>query len=116
MLVAPGMFLGVFFLWPLARVVVRSVLEPAFGFGHYARIFSGGPYLRVLWLTVEVAFTVTLVCLVVAYPVAYVVSRAEGSRLRLYAGLVMIPLWTSVVSGPTPGWCSSSAAASSTGS
>lgn len=96
-LVLPCLFLGVFFLWPLARVVWRSVAEPTLGLGHYVRIFGGGPYLQVLYLTVEIAATVTVLSLLIAYPVAYVIARADGPRLRLLAGLVMIPLWTSVV-------------------
>jgi putative spermidine/putrescine transport system permease protein/mannopine transport system permease protein len=97
LLVPPAAFLGIFFLWPLARVVWRSVAEPALGLGHYGRVFGSGPYLQVLYLTVEVAATVTALSLLIAYPVAYVIARADGPRLRLLAGLVMIPLWTSVV-------------------
>jgi putative spermidine/putrescine transport system permease protein/mannopine transport system permease protein len=96
-LVLPAAFLGVFFAWPLARVVWRSVAEPALGLGHYGRVFGSGPYLQVLYLTVEVAVTVTGLSLLIAYPVAYVIARAEGPPLRWLAGLVLIPLWTSVV-------------------
>ncbi len=97
LLLVPSLFLGVFFIWPLGRVVLRSVAEPHPGLSNYVQIFGGGPYLRVLALTVETAATVTALCLLIAYPVACVVSRAEGRRLRLYTGFVLVPLWTSVV-------------------
>jgi putative spermidine/putrescine transport system permease protein/mannopine transport system permease protein len=96
-LVVPALFSGVFFLWPLLRVVARSVLEPAPGFAQYARIFGSGPYLPVLWLTVRTAFVVTAIVLVIGYVVAYAIARAQGRRLALLVGLVLIPLWTSVV-------------------
>jgi putative spermidine/putrescine transport system permease protein/mannopine transport system permease protein len=93
----PVVFLALFFLWPLARVVWRSVADPSLGVGHYARILGGGPYLAVLWITVETAATVTAICLLLAYPVAYVIAQAKGTRLKVLTGLVLVPLWTSVV-------------------
>jgi ABC-type spermidine/putrescine transport system permease subunit I len=97
LLALPSAFLAVFFLWPLARVVLRSVTEPRFGLGNYERVFFTGPFLRVLLNTVEISVSVTVICLVLAYPVAWCLSRAQGSLLRLATGLVLIPLWTSVV-------------------
>jgi ABC-type spermidine/putrescine transport system permease subunit I len=97
LLLAPGLFLLVFFFWPLLRVMARSVIEPEFGLENYARVFGSGPYVRVLWQTIETAGTVTVLCLVLAYPLAYAVARAEGARLRLLMIFVLVPLWTSVV-------------------
>lgn len=97
LLLAPGLFLVVFFFWPLLRVVTRSLVEPRLGLENYAKVFSTGPYLHVLWTTIEAAGLVTLLCLLLAYPIAYVVSRAQGKRLRLLMIFVLVPLWTSVV-------------------
>jgi len=97
LLVPPGLFLLVFFFWPLLRVMARSVIEPEFGFENYARVFGSGPYVRVLWQTIETAGIVTVLCLVLAYPLAYAVARAEGTRLKLLMIFVLVPLWTSVV-------------------
>ena len=97
LLLPPGAFLLLFFFWPLLRVVTRSVVEPQLGFGNYARVFGGGPFLRVLWITVETAGVVTLISLLLAYPLAYAIARARGRRLTLLMIFVLIPLWTSVV-------------------
>ncbi|HXP74013.1 MAG TPA: ABC transporter permease [Stellaceae bacterium] len=97
LLVPPGLFLLVFFFWPLLRVMARSVIEPEFGFENYARVFGSGPYVRVLWQTIETAGIVTVLCLILAYPLAYAVARAEGTRLKLLMIFVLVPLWTSVV-------------------
>ena len=97
LLLPPGIFLLAFFFWPLLRVVVRSVIEPEFGFENYVRVFGSGPYVRVLSQTVETAGIVTVLCLVLAYPLAYAVARAEGTRLKLLMIFVLVPLWTSVV-------------------
>jgi ABC-type spermidine/putrescine transport system permease subunit I len=97
LLVPPALFLALFFLWPLLRVALRSITDPALGFGNYARIVSGGPYAPVMWNTIETAGVVTLICLLIAYPVAYVMSEARGAKLQLLAVFVVVPLWTSVV-------------------
>ncbi len=97
LLFPPALFLGVFFLWPLARVILRSVTDPALGLSNYMRIVSGGPYLQVLLNTVETAALVTAICLLVSYPVAYLMSHARGTLLQVLAAFVVVPLWTSVV-------------------
>lgn len=97
LIVPPALFLAVFFVWPLVRVVLRSFTDPALGFGNYARIFSGGVYGQVLWNTIETAGFVTLICLAIAYPVAYVMSEARGALLQVLVIFVVVPLWTSVV-------------------
>jgi ABC-type spermidine/putrescine transport system permease subunit I len=97
LLVPPALFLAVFFVIPLARVIVRSFTEPTAGLQNYERIAAGGPYLQVLWATVQISATVTLLCLLLAYPVAYVMSHLKGTLLQVAAACVIIPLWTSAV-------------------
>lgn len=97
LLLAPCLFLAAFFLWPLLRVVWRGFTDPKPGLVNYATVFGDGPYLVVLWNTVETAATVTVICLLIAYPVAYVMAKARGLWLQVAAALVLIPLWTSVV-------------------
>jgi len=97
LIVVPIAFLGLFFVWPLLRVLSRSITEPSFGLTNYERILSGGPYLRVLLTTLQTAFLVTAICLLIAYPFAVYVASLRPSRANLITGLLLIPLWTSVV-------------------
>ncbi|MBK1867605.1 ABC transporter permease [Aestuariivirga sp. YIM B02566] len=97
MLLAPALFLAAFFVFPIIRVVLRSFSDPAWGLQNYERIMAGGPYLQVLLATIQTAATVTALCLLLAYPVAYVMSRLSGSLLQIAAACVIIPLWTSAV-------------------
>ena len=93
----PCLYLSVFFVWPLVRVVLRSVLEPHPGVENYARVLLHGPYMRVLLNTVEIAVIVTVVSLLIAYPVAALTARMRGWRLRLMTALIVGSLWTSAV-------------------
>ncbi len=93
----PCCFLAVFFIWPLLRVVLRSLLEPQPGFANYDKVLFSGPYLHILLYTLEIAALVTAICLLVAYPVAALTARMRGLALRLMIGLIVASLWTSAV-------------------
>ncbi|MGN6464763.1 MAG: ABC transporter permease [Rhizobiaceae bacterium] len=93
----PLAFVAVFFLWPILTVIVRSFTDPTIGLASYVRIFSDGPYIPVLGITIKIATIVTLLCTVVAYPASYVISRARGSLFKVMIAFVVISLWTSVV-------------------
>ena len=54
-------------------------------------------HLHVLWNTVETAAVVTVLCLFIAYPVAFAMARAKGGKMQIMAAFVIVPLWTSVV-------------------
>ncbi|HTC10793.1 MAG TPA: ABC transporter permease [Acetobacteraceae bacterium] len=97
MVVPPVAFLGVFLLLPLARVVFSSFAQPTWTLGNYAKVFDESFYLRSFWYTIEVAFCVTVVCLVIAYPLAYAIANSRGRSQKLMSVLVLLPLWTSVV-------------------
>lgn len=97
LLVPPAAFLLVFFLWPLVRVVVRGFVDPSVGLANYSQILSSSVHRTVLWNTIETAGIVTVLCLLVAYPVSYAMAQARGTRLQLIAMFVIVPLWTSVV-------------------
>lgn len=97
LLVLPALFLLVFFLWPLARVVSRGFTDPSLGFGNYLQIFASTVQLTVLRNTIETAAIVAFLCLLIAYPIAYLISEARGLKLQIMMALVIIPLWTSVV-------------------
>src|SRR5690606_3314292 len=45
----------------------------------------------------QVAFTVTALCLVIAYPLAFVIANIRGTAQKLMTILVLVPLWSSVV-------------------
>lgn len=93
----PEIVLAAFFLWPIVLVIFRSFTDPEFGVQNYVHVLTAGPYLEVLWLTIKTATVVAVLCLILAYPVAYVMSKAQGGLLNFLAALVIIPLWTSVV-------------------
>lgn len=101
-LLAPGGFwLFLFFLVPILIMLVYSFMprgiyggvEPGFTLEHYARFFDP-LYLEVLQRTFLWSIACTVICLVLGYPVAYVIVRS-GRWRNLLLFLVVLPFWTS---------------------
>jgi putative spermidine/putrescine transport system permease protein len=60
-------------------------------------VFARPVYLRVFWNTVEISLSVTLLTLLIGYPVAYTMAHS-GERLRRFLLLVvLVPFWTSLL-------------------
>lgn len=97
MLVVPIVFFSIFFMWPIIQVVFRSFLEPSFGIGNYAKVFGEATFRYIFFMTFVIAAVVTLFCLLLAYPLAYYISRQQGWVFALTMGVVLVPMWTSVI-------------------
>jgi putative spermidine/putrescine transport system permease protein len=86
-------FLALAFVYPLAGVVARSFAGP-WGLAHYARAVRQPVYLWIMLNTFQIAATVAVICLVLGYPVAYVLARASGRVLRILLIFIVVPYFT----------------------
>ena len=101
-LLAPGvLWLVVFFLVPILIMLGYSVMprglftpvKAGFTLEHYQRFFDP-LYLQILWRTFAWSLGATVICLVMGYPVAYLIARS-GKWRNLLMFLVVLPFWTS---------------------
>jgi putative spermidine/putrescine transport system permease protein/spermidine/putrescine transport system permease protein len=63
---------------------------------HYARLLHPS-YLITLQSTFELSFLVTLVCILLGYPLAYVIAQARPRVAALLLMFVLFPIWTSLL-------------------
>ena len=92
---------AVLFLAPLGVVCLYSFLTrgayggvgPPWSAANFVRLFDP-LYAVILIRSLLMAACATLLCLVLAFPAAWFISRA-GRRKNLYLHLVIIPFWTS---------------------
>ena len=54
-------------------------------------------YTPLMWRTLLVSLGVTLLCLLIGYPIAYLVANSPPRRGRLLLLLVLVPFWTSLL-------------------
>ena len=96
-------------LWVFAFVVAPTLIMFAYSFArrgtlggvvwdftiaNYAAVLDP-TYLRILVRSIVFAGVTTLACLVIGYPVAWTIGRAQEKWRNLLLMLVMIPFWTS---------------------
>lgn len=99
LLIPPAIFLIVFFFIPLLRIFIISLTDKDgnLSLASYAQFFQTDIYLRVILLTFRVSLVVTLLCLVLGYPVAYMMTKCSKRVCSLIMIVVMIPFWTSLL-------------------
>jgi len=85
------------FVLPLARMLELSLFDPDFTLQHYVEFLGTRTYLRVMLNTVLLAANVSLICLVLGYPVAYAINSASPRARRLFLIPVMLPYLTSLM-------------------
>jgi spermidine/putrescine transport system permease protein len=54
-------------------------------------------YISILGRSLSLAFNTTVIVILLAYPLAYFIARAQPKRRNAYLFLVLIPLWTNFV-------------------
>ena len=100
---ALGWFLW-FLLVPLAIVVAYSFVTKGvyggvvlnFTFENYTRA-SDWIYLHIFWSSLKLATLTALSCLVIGYPLAYVMATASVAIRPVLLVLIVLPFWTNFV-------------------
>ncbi len=104
-LALPGaLFILLFLVLPLASIVVfsfwrteRYELIADWNLQNYATILSDPTYLTFLWRSGVMAMTVSLICLIYAYPVAYLIAKHGGRYRLILVLLTAAPFLTGII-------------------
>ncbi len=101
--IPPVLWVTVFLLVPYAILFCNSfwsvspqqLIVRNWNLQNYLQLIRNPIYLTVLFRSMRIAATVTLLALVLGYPLAYYVSFHAAKRKDLLYQLVIIPLWAS---------------------
>lgn len=97
LLVPAGVLVATCFAYPLVAIFARSFAEPRPGLDNYRQLWHSAVFHTVLGRTFTTAALVCLVCLVLGYPYAYLMTVA-GRRWRgIMLLVVLVPFWTSLM-------------------
>lgn len=98
----PLLWVGLFLLLPYALMLAHSfwlvrdgVIVHQWNLQNYAKLLQNPVYTQVLFRTVRIAASVTVLSLLLGYPLAYFMSFHAGLRKNLLYQLVIVPLWVS---------------------
>jgi putative spermidine/putrescine transport system permease protein len=98
LLVAPAVLtIIVMFVVPVGYVLLLSVTDPTVSLAHYQRLFTVPLYTSVLINTFKTSLIVTVACVLLGYPLAYVMSRRSDWVAIVFLVAVGMSFWTGFV-------------------
>ena len=97
------LWLVVFFLAPVGFIAAYSVgavhlfpSDGAFSFGDWDRFLTGGStYMTLFWKSVRMSLTVSVIVVLLAYPVGYYLAMCTRKRKYVLLLLIIVPFLTS---------------------
>ena len=99
-----GLWAVLFIIVPLFFVAYYAFTDTSFHFTteNITRFFTAKSqigdsevytYLLIFWRSLKLAIISTLICLLMGYPIAYILSRASAKTQKILITLIMIPMW-----------------------
>lgn len=100
-----------YLLWIVAMIVIpmlliviyaltnqgNDVATLQFTFDNFIRFFTDTDFLSTLWLSLKIAFLTTVICILIGYPIAYLIANSKPSRRNLYILLITLPMWINML-------------------
>ena len=93
------LFLVLFVVLPLILVVYYAFTDAngVFSFGNFSSFFNDKTKISTLLISIIVAFLVTVICILIAYPVAYILSKMSKKFAFICLLLFITPMWINFV-------------------
>ena len=85
-------WMAIFVIVPLLMVIYYALTNDAGQFT-LENIFMIGRYSSVYGRSLLLAAEATIICLIVAFPVGYFLSRLDGNKQHIMLMLLMLPMW-----------------------
>ena len=96
-LVPALLLVAIFFILPVLMLLLRSVLDPEPGLQNYATLLGSTTYLKVFLNTFLVASVVTVISIVIGYPVAWLLAIMPEKWSRLVLAIIILSMWTNLL-------------------
>ncbi len=90
-----ALFLVLFIIAPLFVIIYYAFTDGtgAFSLGNFAAFFTSTNTIGTLIYSFALAITTTIVCLIIAYPTAYILARSEIKKKYILLMLFVMPMW-----------------------
>ena len=89
--------IGLLFLFPLFGILKQSLFNPGFTLESFEKLVSSPVAAIVLRRTFGLALTVTVLCCVLGYPIAYFLATMGRRWRAFFLYLILLPFWISVL-------------------
>lgn len=92
-------FMIMFVALPLIMVGVYAFTDStgAFTFDNFKRFFTTSEDIKTFAYSIEVAMITTVLCLVIGYPAAWILSNSNLNRSKVTVMLFILPMWINML-------------------
>ena len=94
---APHIFWAILFIILPLIIVVYYAFTDSNGNFSFSNIASLPDYASIFGLSIELAVIATFVCLIIGYPLAYIIAKAKPKNQKFFIMLLMLPMWTNLL-------------------
>jgi spermidine/putrescine transport system permease protein len=94
---APHVFWSVLFIILPLLIVIFYAFTDADGAFTFENILALNDYVDIFLLSFELSVIATFVCLLVGYPMAYIMAKAKPEHQKIFVMLLMLPMWTNLL-------------------
>ncbi|NLB48893.1 MAG: ABC transporter permease, partial [Erysipelotrichia bacterium] len=94
-----GVFMVLFVIFPLFLVLYFAFTDAngAFTINNWSTVFSNAQNWKVIGTTFIIAATTTAICLLIAYPIAYLLANKKYNKNVILVYIFLLPMWINFV-------------------
>lgn len=94
-----GLFLAIFVVLPLLLIVFYAMTDKNGGItlNNFIRFFSSSTTITTLIISILLALATTFLCILIAYPVAYILANSNLNKGGTLLMLFIMPMWINFV-------------------
>ena len=90
-------YLIVFYIYPISKMFLLSIFDPHFTLEHYIHLFTVPLYIDRLIVTLKISLIVAVSCLILGYPIAYLLINTSATIRNLVLMMVVASMWISIL-------------------
>lgn len=92
-------FLAIFVVVPLILIMVYAFQSKNGGFSleNFQRFINQPEAANTFIYSIGIALITTIICIILGYPAAYILSRINSSTARVVVMLFILPMWINVL-------------------
>ena len=94
-----ALFMALFVVFPLFLIVYYAFTDAKgnFSLANWGTVFTNPTNWKVIGQTFAIATVTTIICILIAYPVAYLLSNKKYNKNKVLVYIFLLPMWINFV-------------------
>ena len=94
-----GVFMALFVIFPLLLIFYYAFTNEKgiISFENWGTVFTSSENWKVIGVTFIIAAITTVLCIIIAYPIAYLLSNSKYNKNKVLVYIFLLPMWINFV-------------------